>query len=106
MAEAEFDNLIPEIQVREIESLLQVFDGRTIVLGGLMQNEIVKSEDAIPGLSKIPLIGGLFAYKSDELVKTELVIFLRPTIVSGAKSPEGTRRIRDYYPEISGSTGN
>lgn len=106
LADAEFDNLIPEIQVREIESLLQVFDGRTIVLGGLMQNELVKSEDGIPGLSKIPKIGGLFSYNSDELVKTELVIFLRPTIVSGAESPAGTKGIRDYYPEISGSTGN
>ncbi len=106
LADAEFDNLIPEIQVREIESLLQVFDGRTIVLGGLMQNEIVKSEDGVPGLSKIPKIGGLFSYTSDELVKTELVIFLRPTIVTGAQSPDGTKGIRDYYPEISGSAGN
>jgi general secretion pathway protein D len=106
LADAEFDNLIPEIQVREIESLLQVFDGRTIVLGGLMQNEIVKSKDGVPGLSRIPKIGGLFSYNSDELVKTELVIFLRPTIVSGAESPLGTKGIRDYYPEISGSAGN
>lgn len=105
LADAEFDNLIPEIQVREIESLLQVLDGRTIVLGGLMQNEIVKSEDGIPGLSKIPKIGGLFSYTSDELVKTELVIFLRPTIVSGAESPEGAKGIRDYYPQLNGPTG-
>jgi general secretion pathway protein D len=106
LADAEFDNLIPEIQVREIETLLQVLDGRTIVLGGLMQNEIVKQEDGIPGLSRIPKIGGLFSYTNDELVKTELVIFLRPTIVTGAESPPGTRGIRDYYPEISGSAGH
>jgi len=106
LADAEFDNLIPEIQVREIETLLQVLDGRTIVLGGLMQNEIVKQEDGIPGLSRIPKIGGLFSYTSDELVKTELVIFLRPTIVTGAESPQGTKGIRDYYPEFSGTAGN
>lgn len=106
LADAEFDNLIPEIQVREIESLLQVFDGRTIVLGGLMQNEIVKSRDGVPGLSRIPKVGGLFSYTSDELVKTELVIFLRPTIVSGAESPAGTKSVRDYYPEIRNSATN
>ena len=99
LADAEFDNLIPEIQVREIESLLQVLDGNTIVLGGLMQNEEISSVDGIPGLSKIPKIGGLFSYTKDDLVKTELVIFLRPTIVSDGKSPEGAPRIGDFYPQ-------
>lgn len=106
LADAEFDNLIPEIQVREIESLLQVLDGRTIVLGGLMQNEVVKTEDGVPGLSRIPKVGGLFSYTKDELIKTELVIFIRPTIVHGAESPQGVRGIRDYYPEISGTAGS
>ena len=98
LADAEFDNLIPEIQVREIESLLQVLDGNTIVLGGLMQNEEISSVDGIPGLSRIPKIGGLFSYTKDDLVKTELVIFLRPTIVSNGRSPDGAPMIRDYYP--------
>lgn len=104
LADAEFDNLIPEIQVREIESLLQVLDGRTIVLGGLMQNEVVKSRDGVPGLSRIPKIGGLFSYTNDELVKTELVIFLRPSIIAGGVSPEGMKGVRDYYP-VSSSSG-
>jgi len=98
LADTGFDNLIPEIQVREIESLLQVLDGRTIVLGGLMQNEIVNNRVGVPGLSKLPGIGGLFSYTNDNLIKTELVIFLRPTIISGAESPPGTRDARDYYP--------
>lgn len=104
LANVEFDNLIPEIQVREIESLLQVLDGRTIVLGGLMQNEIVKSKDGVPGLSSIPKLGGLFSYTSDELVKTELVIFLRPSIVTGGASPEGVNGVSDYYPAIGNTT--
>lgn len=104
LAASNFDNLIPEIQVREIESLLQVVDGHTIVLGGLMQNEQVKSVDGIPGLSKIPKIGGLFSYTRDELKKTELVIFLRPTIIRNGTSPAGSPGIRDYYTE-SGRNG-
>ncbi len=104
LANVEFDNLIPEIQVREIESLLKVLNGRTIVLGGLMQNEIVKSKDGVPGLSSIPKLGGLFSYTSDELVKTELVIFLRPSIVTTGASPEGVNGVSDYYPAIAKTT--
>ena len=104
LADSDFDNLIPEIQVREIESLLQVVDGHTIVLGGLMQNEQVKTVDGIPGLSKIPKIGGLFSYTKDELKKTELVIFLRPTIIRNGTSPAGSPSIQDYYTE-SGLNG-
>lgn len=101
LADAEFDNLIPEIQVREIESLLQVLDGKTIVLGGLMQNEVVQRQDGVPVLSSVPGIGGLFAYTNDELIKTELVIFLRPSIITGGQAPAGSKSIRDYYPAAS-----
>lgn len=97
LANVEFDNLIPEIQVREIESLLQVLDGRTVVLGGLMQNEAIRTVDGIPGLSKIPKIGALFSNTKDDLVKTELVIFLRPTIVKNGQQPTGQPRPSDYY---------
>lgn len=97
LAGAEFDNLIPEIQVREIESLLQVLDGRTVVLGGLMQNERASQKDGVPGLSRIPGIGKLFSYSSDDLIKTELVIFLKPTIIANGTAPADSTRITDYY---------
>lgn len=97
LAGADFDNLVPEIQVREIESLLQVLDGRTIVLGGLMQNERDSQQDGVPGLSRIPGIGKLFAYNRDDLKKTELVIFLKPTIVSNGTAPAGSARLADFY---------
>ncbi len=97
LAGADFDNLIPEIQVREIESLLQVMDGNTIVLGGLMQNEQISQQDGLPGLSKIPGVGKLFSYNRDRLVKTELVIFLKPTIIENATAPAGSPSLADYY---------
>lgn len=107
LAGADFDNLIPEIQVREIESLLQVLDGRTVILGGLMQNEQVSAKDGVPGLSKIPGVGKLFSYTRDNLVKTELVIFLKPTIVKNGTTPPGGPRLGDYYqpPEPRQVTG-
>jgi len=97
LAGADFDNLIPEIQVREIESLLQVLDGRTVVLGGLMQNEQVSAKDGVPGLSRIPGVGKLFSYTRDNMIKTELVIFLKPTIVKNGTAPAGSPEIGDYY---------
>ncbi|MDJ0749193.1 MAG: pilus (MSHA type) biogenesis protein MshL [Woeseiaceae bacterium] len=104
LAGADFDNLIPEIQVREIESLLQVQNGRTVVLGGLMQNERESGRDGIPGLSRIPKVGQLFSYTRDKLVKTELVIFLRPTIITNASASAGTARLTDYYDVAAEST--
>ncbi len=100
----EFDNLIPEIQVREIESLLQVKDRHTVVLGGLMQNEQESQKDGVPGLSKIPKLGNLFSYTRDKMVKTELVIFLRPTIVSDGTAPATSAKVSDYY-EVAEESG-
>lgn len=74
-------NLIPEIQVREMESLLRLNNGQVAVLGGLMQDETRNGVNNIPGFSDLPLVGKGFETKTKEYFKTELVIFLRPIIV-------------------------
>lgn len=81
LADARVSNRIPEIQVRELESLLRIRSGRTAVLGGLMQDSIDRVRRGLPGLSRLPLIGRLFSYEDEQLSKSELVIFLRPTVV-------------------------
>ena len=95
---ADFDNLIPEIQIREMESLLQVRTGQTVVLGGLMQNKEDKNTSGIPYLSGLPLIGNLFSYRQDTITKTELVIFLRPVL---ANDELATSTAMDYAKEIA-----
>jgi general secretion pathway protein D len=75
---------IPQIQVREMESLLQVNSGNTAILGGLMQDEVKRNTDAVPGLSDVPGIGAVFKGRDQNNKKTELVIFLRPTVVKNA----------------------
>ena len=75
---------IPEIQVREMESMLQINSGNTAVLGGLMQDVIKANTDKIPGLSEVPGVGKLFTGRNDANKKTELVIFLRPTVITSA----------------------
>lgn len=78
------ESLVPEIQVREMESMLQIDSGKTAVLGGLMQDEISNNTDRVPGLSKLPTVGKVFTSKNDASRKTELVIFLRPTVIANA----------------------
>jgi general secretion pathway protein D len=77
-------NLVPEIQVSEMESMLQVHSGDTAVLGGLMQDDITDNSDNVPGLYKIPLFGKLFSSRNASNIKTELVVFLRPVVISQA----------------------
>lgn len=75
---------IPQIQVREMESLLQVNSGNTAILGGLMQDGMQRNTDAVPGISDVPVVGEVFKGRDYNNQKTELVIFLRPTIIKNA----------------------
>lgn len=77
-------SFIPQITVREMESMLQVPSGSTVILGGLMQDEISDNTNGVPGISKAPVIGNAFKAKDESNTKTELVIFLRPTVIPHA----------------------
>jgi MSHA biogenesis protein MshL len=84
LAQAKVVSQIPEIQTREIESLLRVKSGDIAVMGGLMQDTTNNSTDEVPGLGRIPWLGNLFKYKNDTHTKSELVIFLRPIVIRDA----------------------
>ncbi|WP_237763233.1 secretin and TonB N-terminal domain-containing protein [Thiobacillus denitrificans] len=79
---AAIPNQVPVIQVREMESLLQVQSGQTVILGGLIQDDTNNARDGIPGLSRPEGIGAVFGQHERINSQTELVIFLRPTVVS------------------------
>jgi general secretion pathway protein D len=81
--QAEVRNLIPEIQIREMESLLRVKSGEVAIIGGLMQNKQDNRSTGVPGLNRIPLLGKAFSHEKNEIVKTELLVFLRPTVLHG-----------------------
>jgi general secretion pathway protein D len=74
-------NLVPQVQVREMESVLQVGSGQTVVLGGLMQDSAQRNREQIPGVDRLSAFGELFRFRDERSTKTELVIFLRPTVV-------------------------
>lgn len=73
---------VPEIQTREMESVLQLVSGQTAVLGGLMQDNATRNRNAVPGIGDLPQVGELFGFRNDLVSKSELVIFLRPTVIS------------------------
>jgi len=66
---------------RSLDTNVLVDDGQIIVLGGLIDDNLQDSIEKVPGLSAIPIIGGLFQYKTRSHVKTNLMVFLRPTII-------------------------
>lgn len=90
------ENLVPEIQVREMESVLRVADGSTAVIGGLMQDTASSTSSGIPGLRDLPGIGFLFGTQKEELAKTELVIFLRPRIINDASIETSLRDFKRF----------
>jgi general secretion pathway protein D len=75
-------NLVPEVQIREMESVLQVGTGQTVVLGGLMEDDIRHNREQLPGADEIGVVGEIFRFRDNRNVKRELVIFLKPTIVT------------------------
>lgn len=75
-------NPVPQVQVREMESVLQVGSGQTVILGGLMQDDVRRNREQLPGADDLAAAGELFRFRDERATKTELVIFLRPTVVA------------------------
>lgn len=75
------ESLIPELSVQEIDSVILVRSGQPVVMGGLLQDRSVSQESAVPILGEAPVIGSLFKDTDDLITKTEVVIFLKATIL-------------------------
>jgi general secretion pathway protein D len=96
LAEADVVSLIPEIQVREMESVLRVANGSTAVIGGLMQDSASEDDAGIPGLHDAQGFGILFGTKSRAYSKSELVIFLRPRVLDNASLDTNLQDFKRY----------
>jgi general secretion pathway protein D len=89
---------------RSVKTTVLVEDGGIIVLGGLMSDSVTESEDRVPGLGAIPIIGNLFKSRSGSRQKKNLVIFIRPTILRDADATEATSEQK--YNEVRESQRN
>ncbi|HEX9685753.1 MAG TPA: secretin N-terminal domain-containing protein [Burkholderiales bacterium] len=76
------NNPVPQVQVREMESVLQVGSGQTVVLGGLMQDAALRNRQQIPGADELSAAGELLRFRDERVSKSELMIFLRPIVVA------------------------
>ena len=97
---------VPVIQVREIESVLQINSGDTAIIGGLMQDTVNDSNSGVPFLSKIPIIGGLFSYEDDLREKSELIIFIKPVVIKHASLTGDLADYQRFLPEDSSHIKN
>jgi MSHA type pilus biogenesis protein MshL len=99
LAKLNITSNIPIIQVREMESLLQVHSGQTVILGGLIQDDSDNARDGLPILSRPEGIGAIFGQHERLNNQTELVIFLRPTVVvDGAMADDDLQRFERLLP--------
>src|SRR5262245_30335224 len=72
----------PVIAKRSADTVVVTGDGQTVIIGGLMQNQKTEAESKIPVLGDLPVLGFLFRRTVKDTVKTELIIFLTPHVVS------------------------
>ena len=79
----------PITSKREVNTSVIVADGETIILGGLIKETERSVKRRVPGISYIPLIGGLFQKLSKEKEKVDFVIFLTPTIITNPEQMRG-----------------
>jgi len=70
---------------RAIDTSVLVDDGQIIVLGGLLEDSVSTTNNAVPGLSSIPVLGALFRYDTRRRTKSNLMVFLRPYVVRDAR---------------------
>ena len=90
---------MPQLQVRELESTLRLQSGEIGVLGGLIQDKVDKDSNGIPLLSQLPVVGALFGLRKESARKTELVVFLKPTLVSQPSLTTDLSALRNALPD-------
>ncbi len=80
----------PTIQQRRLTTTVVTQSGQMVVLGGLIRNRVTNGKSGIPGLSQLPIIGGLFGRKTNSGARTELVILITPSIIRGPEDVRNT----------------
>ncbi|HEX5322384.1 MAG TPA: secretin N-terminal domain-containing protein [Capsulimonadaceae bacterium] len=91
----------PITNQRQAQTTVSVMDGNTVVLGGIISNQLNTTVNKVPILGDIPLIGNLFRSTSHDNQKTELLVFLTPHVVH---TPQDAEKLRISTEEDLGKT--
>lgn len=96
-------NTVPVVETSLAETTVLIKDGTTLVIGGLIKDRVALVTNQIPILGSLPMLGTMFRSKDDEQIKTELVVFLTPHIITGehATAPPPVV-VRKPFKEIAG----
>ncbi len=86
--------------IRETDSVIKARSGQVVVIGGLMQEKTNTNTAGVPYLSNVPYLGNIFKQKRDLTVKSELVIMLKPVVVSSGTWQDEEARIRKRFPQF------
>lgn len=89
---ADISSQVPVVQVQEFDSVISMNSGQAVLMGGLMQDRERSSEQGVPVLSEVPILGTVFKSHVDRIEKTELIVFLKATIVDGGNNIHNTDR--------------
>jgi general secretion pathway protein D len=88
-------SLTPTISQREVKSSISVVSGQTVLLAGMIQDQQQKSREGVPILSQLPYVGAAFGTTGKSQVRTELIMFIRPTIIrDGADAAKVAEELR------------
>ncbi|MFT6990463.1 MAG: general secretion pathway protein D [Paraglaciecola sp.] len=97
----------PSISTRNLTTEVVANSGQTVILGGIISENKTNSQSNVPGLSDIPILGHLFTVKSDEKIKTELVIMVTPRIIESAQQWDDIKAsMSEQLQQIDISNGN
>ncbi len=79
---------VPQVETKELDSIVKIKSGQTLVIGGLLEDKITNNDGGIPYASEVPIVGNLFKSVDKKNNKKELVIFIRATIVGSNGSAD------------------
>ena len=88
---------VPAITAREAHSIVNLDNGSTMVVGGLLNSEDVKTVSKVPLLGDIPIIGEFFKHTESSTERRELIILITPVIVDQDTPARMSEKMQDYY---------
>ncbi len=99
LARANVTSLIPQVETREFETMMRISSGQTAILGGLMKDSFQGQRDGLPILSRIPILGDAVSYRKDAGTKSELVVFIRATVINDASVETDLSDYKRFLPD-------
>jgi len=94
---------LPVVDRRDLDAVVRVRSGETLVLAGIIQNRESTTNKGVPWLRNIPILGGLFARNEKSRSRTELAIFITPTLLDEPSQVDTARRSTDQRLDQAGA---